>query len=305
MKKLALMFLSIAMIACKGGGGGVGSSAVTEVNPYGVYQICEYDSDSDMSSRSLIYLNGNLFTETITYYLGANCQAGSEVFDERYIYSYSKTGTNYRIYLEGLTSTSLNNGDLNFNNTNSYCGYNNWVLNVPKNILGRDCAGTTLNQGDFADVTAVMSGTNLVVTSSERTVTYTQAGAWNFSPQGQTIANGNWAYFDGGIGAYLVTNNGSYTMTYFDPDTQRYFTENGTYTSSNNVMNLTVVSYVPDCGNDEGTTETKRFAQTSFSLAVEGVGEDDDVDILLEKVPYTQNQFRDAYLGAGYLAGCF
>lgn len=302
MKNLGLVLLGVLLTACKGGGGGGGGSSAPDVISYGVYQICEYDSNSDMSSRSLIYINETLLSEVITYYNGANCQSGNEAFDERYVYSYSNTGSAYRLAVEAYTSSSLSAPDVTYNNTNSYCGFSNWVLNVPKNALGRDCLGTTINQGDYIDVTAVKTGSSLAVTSQSGTTTYALTGAWDFTNQGQTVANGNWVFYDGSQGAYLTTNSGNYSITYYDPATLRYFTENGTYTSANNVMTSTVVSYVPDCGTDEGSTDSKSFSQTSFSLAIKDVGA---LDILLEKVPYTNVQFRDSFLGAGYSAGCF
>lgn len=302
MRRLGYVLLLAFVIACKGGGGGssvISSAAVAN----GVYQVCQDQTDDGVSFRSTVYLNESMLSEVSVYYTGLGCGAGNEDYEERATYSYTKSGASYRLVFEGLTATSLSNSDLTWNNTNTYCGYANWALNVPKNILGQSCQGDTISQGDFNDVTVSNSGTGLVVVAPGGTFTYSLTGAWNFANQGQTIANGNWGYYDGAFGAYLVTNNGSYTISYFDQSTMRYFTETGTYTSANNVMQITVGSYSPDCGDDEGSTEAQNFSQTSFSLALQGEAANEG--LLFEKVALTELQFLNVLLRGGYSTGCF
>lgn len=304
MKKLSWIFLCLVLVSCKGGGGGGASSeALEDSTHYGVYQACKNFPGENVSRRTIIYTNETLLSEVNTYYSNYDCQEGNQNWDLRYIYSYTRTGNNYRLYVEGMTITSLSSVDLNYNNSNTFCGYNNWVLSVPKNVLGKNCDGDIVNQGDYMDVTAVKSGSTLAVTIDSQTTNFTMTGAWDFSTHGQTVANGNYAFFNGTIAAYLVIANNTYAIAYFDPATKRYFIEDGTFSSANNVATLTVGSYSPDCGTDEGSQVIRKFAQTSFSLAIEGM--DETKSVLFEKVPFNVVQFRDAFLGTGYTAGCF
>lgn len=302
MRRLGYVLLLAFVIACKGGGGG-GSVITPVVVANGVYQVCQDQTDDGVSFRSTVYLNESMLSEVSIYYTGLGCGAGNEDYEERATYSYTKSGGSYRLVFEGLTATSLSNSDLTWNNTNTYCGYNNWLLNVPKTILGQSCLGDTISQGDFQDVTVSNAGTGLVVVAPGGTFTYALTGAWNFANQGQTVSNGNWAYYDGASGAYLTTNGGSYTISYFDKTTMRYFTENGTYTSANNVMQITVGTYSHPCATDGGTTTPQNFTQTAFSLALQG--ESANEGLLFEKVSFTQAQFISSVLSGGYTAGCF
>lgn len=300
MRVFGCVVLLMLLVACKGGGGGGGVTSGSSLN--GVYQNCEYNSDDDYSMRSTIFVNADMISEVIRYYSGAGCTTGNDVYEDRSIYNYTKISSGYRLIYVGMSSTSLAASDVTYNNTNSYCGYNNWTINIPKLILGRNCGGDVINEGDYMDVNVRKSGSSLVVKSSGGTFTYPSIGPWNFSNQGQTVANGSWFYYDGTVGAILATNNGNYTMTYFDPNTMRYFTATGTYTSSNNVVKTTVVSYSPDCADDEGSTYSEKFTQTTYSLAVQG--ETANEGTLFEKIPLTEAEIRGAIF-SGYSAGCF
>lgn len=302
MRVVVYAFLLMLLVACKGGGGG--DSVTSGAGSFnGVYQLCENNTDDNISMRSTVFVNSVMISEVTRYYGGLNCGAGNELFEDRSIYNYAKNGSGYRLAYVAMTSTSLSASDLNYSNSNSYCGYNDWTLNIPKLILGRSCDGDTINYGDYMDLNVRKSGSNLVISGSSGTAfTYPSIGPWNFANQGQTVANGTWVYFDGETGAILSTNNGSYTMTYFDPNTLRYFTATGTYTSANNVVQTTTVSYSPDCGDDEGTTYSEKFVQTNFSLAIQGPTANEGT--VFEKTPLTSAEIQGAIF-TGYSAGCF
>ena len=300
MRVLCSVFLLMALVACKGGGGDSVTSGSSSIN--GIYQSCEYDSDNDFSTRSTIYVNQEMISEVIRYYSGSGCSAGNEEFEDRATYSYTKISSGYRLAFVGLTMTSLSANDQAWNNTNSYCGFNNWTQNLPKIVLGADCDGNTINAGDYMDVQVRKSGSSLVVKAPGGSFTYASIGPWSFANQGQTVADGTWYYNDGSYGAILVTNAGSYTMTYLDPTGMKYFTATGTYTSANNVVNTTVVSYSPDCADDEGTTYAEKFTQTNFSLAIQG--ETANEGTLFEKLPLSNAQMISVFAN-GYTAGCF
>jgi hypothetical protein len=295
------LLLLLLVVACKGGGGGDSVTSGSAIMN-GVYQTCKYVSEDDYSMRSTVYVNDEMLSEVTRYYSSSGCLDANVLFEDRSIYRYAKNGSKYRLSYVGMSSTSLSSDDIDYNNTNSYCGYSDFVINIPKVTLGRNCDGSTVGTGDYMDVTLSKSGSNFTVVAPGGTFHYASINGWNFTNQGQTVSNGSWYYFDGAAGAILSTNNGAYTMSYFDPQTSRYFTATGTYTSSNNSVQTTVTSYSPDCGDDEGSTYTEKFVQTAFSLSIQGETENEGT--VFEKIDLTPTQIRNALFGS-FSTGCF
>lgn len=267
----------------------------------GLYELCTNLTDYGLSIKSTLLYNPPSIVEIDTFYDGDSCNSGSELWNQKYIMIAPDTSS---VVLVGAIVTSLSNSDVTDSNSVSYCTYNNWVLNVPKNILGKDCGGNTILYGQSLNISFSKSGTSLNVATENGSVLYPLLKTIDFSDQGHTLTNGNYAYSVGERAFFFIFSSGTYSVTTYDKETFRYYREDGTYVSTpDNQLSMTVSSYTPDCGTDEGTTHIFAIDQTSLSLGIRG--EDETEGLILEKIPYTEVQFRAAYIPGTYSAGCF
>jgi hypothetical protein len=304
MKNLySTLLMAVIFVSCNGGGGGGGGSTVTAASHLGVWSSCEnYDGDgdtvNDSSNLSLLSIGESSTSFQATNYSSTGCSAGQEEYKVSSSSSYTRAGNNYSLILKEETYVSLSAGDVSWNNTNSWCGKTNWVINVPQSSLGLNCDGITSNYGDTDSATAVRSGDTL----SDGDTTYQLAVGTDFTPMGQTIANGSYTFSNGvSFALFAVFNSGNYTVYRYDLENKLYNTETGTYTSSNNVVNFSVTSSNP-VGCNTGSA-SRRFAIGSLALTMEFVAE--GLILIAPKVSYSEAQFRSAFLGGGFSLGCF
>lgn len=302
MKFIAWIAIAFLMAACKGSGGN-GNTIITPspVSP-GVYTYCENDTENNISARALILVTANSMHEKLLQYSALNCASGSEEFEMHTIYSYTRSGTTYTMTYQSATTTSLSASDVLNNETVDFCGVTDWTINEPVSMMGRDCGGYAVNVGDTFNMSAYGTSSGMKVVVSGVTLNYTSLGAMNFSNVGATVADGNYIFYNGGIGIYMNVTSPNYSVTLYDVATTRYYTENGTLTSSNNSVVFTVGSYTNGCGDgDEGESSTMSFAKTPWSLALK----ETSGELLMEKFSYTEAQFRSAFLPGIWSAGCF
>jgi hypothetical protein len=302
--KLALIFLSFALVACNGGGGGGGNSGSTALAPHqGIWSACEsYDGDEngtdDSSIQSILAIAEDSISLIRTNFTGTNCVSGSEEYRFTSTTSYTRLGNSYTTILKSDTYVPLKASEVASDNSFAWCGLTNWVLNVPQNTLGLNCGGVTSSYGDVQSVTILRSGNSLTIDD----LTYDLAIGTDFTPAGLSLPNGSFAYSDGvSFAAFAIFSSGTYNVYRYDLASKAYFIETGTYTSSNNVVNFTVTSSNP-AGCVSGSA-SRRFTTGSLGLTMEFV--EDDLILFAQKVSYAESNFRTAYLGGGFSLGCF
>jgi hypothetical protein len=234
----------------------------------------------------------------ITNYSSIGCPSGQEEYKVSNSSTYTRSGNTYSLVLKGETYVSLSAGDVSWNNTNSWCGKTNWVINVPQSSLGLTCDGITSHYGDTDSATAIRSGDTL----TDGDTTYQLAVGTDFTPAGQTIGNGSYSFSNGtSFALFAVFNSGNYTVYKYDIANSLYNIEIGTYSSSNNVVDFTVTSSSP-VGCNTGSA-SRRFASGSLALTMEFVAE--GLILIAPKVTSTEAQFRTVFLGGSYSLGCF
>lgn len=302
MKNILLLLLFVIISGC--GEDKKKDSVLSNVLPPepGIYESCEYDSDSDVSEHSTIYFNPPSIIEKLVYRSGQGC-SGADLYTEKWIYVTSNVDTQYTVGVVGLVMMPMDSSVTSTLNTDGYCGYTNWADNQPKNILGRNCDGTTFSYGTGWNMSFSRLGSSLRAVVGDQTITYNLTKGFDFSDQGDSLGNGVWALSFGSNAFYFEFQGSNYTITSYDKDTLSYYAETGTYVSnSNNEVELTIGSYSPDCDTDEGSTYKMKFVKTYQSLALQLP---DGTEILAEAIPYAESLFRSAYLPGTYSAGCF
>ncbi len=302
--KYYLIFFSLFLVSCNGGGGGGGSSTSEALTSHlGIWAVCDnYDANSDgtndSSLQAILTIAADSASLMRTNFTGVNCVSGSEEYRFSNASSYTRSGNVYTTILKSETYVSLKASDVTWNNTNSWCGLTNWVLNVPQNILGRFCDGEISNSGDVDTFTLNRSGNSLTIGE----LTYDLAIGIDFTPAGLTLPNGSFAYSDGAnIAIFGTFSSGNYSVYRYDLTSKVYNVETGTYTSSNNVVNFTVTSSNP--GGCFSGSASRRFTTGSLGITMEFT--ESDLILFAQKVSYTESNFRSAFLGGGFSIGCF
>lgn len=299
-----LMALLILTVGCNGGGGGGGGSGATSEDSHlGIWSVCEnYDGNSDtVNDSSILYvlsIGADSGTFNSTNYKAINCVGGNEGYRFVSTASFSRSGNVYSTVLKSDSYVSLSAEDVSWDNTNSWCGLSNWVINVPRNTLGLNCDGEVSNYGDTDTLTAVRTGNSLTVDDR----TYALAIGTDFTPAGLTLPNGSYAFSDGSTFAFFaVINSGNYSVHWYDLASRFYSIETGTYTSSNNVVNFSVTGSSP-VGCNSGAV-SRRFTTGSLGITMEFV--DTDLIIFAQKVINSESNFRSEFLGGGFSLACF
>lgn len=304
MKKIFnLAFLLLSVVACNGGGGSGGGSStgsVLEVHK-GYWLGCEDDANNNESASYQIFLDDNQATEEVTFFSGLGCNSGSEGYNLRTIYTYTRSGNNYNFTVVSITSTSLSNADVTNSNNISYCGYTDWSLGIPKNIAGRNCGGATISLGDSTTSTFQRSGTVGTLTNDNGTTTLNLQMEGSLANLGQTLSDGNYAFYDGSSGVFFTVSGANYSTTYFDAASKLYYEETGTFTSANNQATFTLAT--APCSGAPGDSFLNSFRSFQNALLIRDSSETST--IMMEKVSFNRAQFISSYLEAGYAVGCF
>jgi len=299
--RLGIVLSLLLAVACNGGGGG--GSSTSEVSHLGIWAECESydgngDGNNDSSILSVLTIAQDSASLSQTNFAAINCPSGMEEYRYSNTASYTRSGNVYTTILKSDTYVPLSSFDVTWSNNNSWCEYNNWVLNIPKDTLGKSCDGEVASFGDVSTYTVIRNGDSLVVGE----VTYELAIGTDLSPAGLTLPNGSFAYSDGvSFAALAVINSGSYSLYRYDLASKVYSVETGTYTSSNNVANFTVTGSSPS-GCNSGSA-SRRFTTGSLGITMEFLS--DDLIIFAQKTTSSESSFRTAFLGGGFSLGCF
>jgi hypothetical protein len=300
MKKILMGFMLTSLIACKGGGGGGSAGHPIKTLPvFGIYELCKDVPEYDYSFVSRVLIDTHQITRLSIFYSGSGCQSGQEEFSSRKIYAYEQVAEMHQLFLISASATSLSAADLAYSNDVAYCGITDWLLNVPRDVLDRDCAGYVAELGDTFEIALSWQGNSMQLVADE-VYTYQRRLAWDLTPQGLALTNGNYGYFRGNFGLFLHLNNGSYGLSYYDTATGKSYIEYGTYTSGGNRARFKMQGTLPDCGY-ENLTADYMFNLNSSGLAME---DEEGEKILLEKVSMSNSQFKEAILPVSFSSGC-
>ncbi len=303
----SLIIFAIIFSGCNGGSGGGSSennsSGITLENHLGIWGACipkDFNNDNvfEASTYNTIMILDNTISEIETIYSGTGCILANQQYKYDVNYSYTRSANTYSLVLQNKVYTSLSSSDVTWNNTNNWCGWNNWVINTPKNLIGRNCGGYTDQIGDTANATISKGGSNLIVEGSN----FSLLVGLDLSPQGHTIATGSYTYSDGTTYAIYATFSGSTYQVYrYDLVSKFYNIENGNYSSSNNVANFTTTTSSP-VGCISGSS-SRRFATGSVAITLEF--QEDNATLIAISTNMSESNFRNVYLGGGFSLACF
>jgi len=300
MKTIAFLSALMLLAACNGGGGGGSSSSSSASQDYfGLWRVCEnYDSGSDQVDDSsvltvLTIADGSTSVSKVNYNV-INCVNGNEEYKYQYFFSSSQTGSTIQTTLLFDTATSLAASDVTFNNNTNYCGFNNWVLNVPKVVTGRNCQGEITNVGDQSTLSLNRVGNNLTIGD----LTYSLDLSPELSPSAISIPNQNFSATDGeSLAIYLSISNGNYQLYRYDLVQKRYNVESGSYSPGS----FTITSSTP-VGCHSGVKSRP------YELGDVGLGinfEEENTIVFLERAYESEANFRNGTLQGGFTTACF
>lgn len=150
MKVLGMFFCILTLVSCNGSGGGGGSSSSNDnLNLVGTW-LADCEDDSGESSQLEWVVTSSVATFRQSFYSDTGCSEGDKYEINDYNYSYETTATSFVGTLNSFEITLTDSSTVSSENSSSYCGYNDWVINVEKDVTGQDCDGLTENAGDSA-----------------------------------------------------------------------------------------------------------------------------------------------------------
>jgi len=97
-------------------------------------------------------VSGTNWTDKWEYHTDSSCANDDYSFDWTYSslsignrinFDSGKTGHKLTMTLDTQTYTALSSSDVNWNNSNSWCGETDWVLNTAQSIAGKTCGSDT------------------------------------------------------------------------------------------------------------------------------------------------------------------
>jgi hypothetical protein len=172
-KNLISTFFLITLFACNGGGGGgENSSSVSTSSLIGTWATCENDTTTPATSyKSIITFTDSTANYQYMHYSGLDCVDANKDVTEVTNYNYTLNSTlltsvvqTYSMTIHKQTSNA--NLDLDYANGASLCGFNNWAVNVAKDIMNLDCDGYVVSYGDTDSGAVAISGASLILGST-------------------------------------------------------------------------------------------------------------------------------------------
>lgn len=311
MRFVALLTVILTLVACKGGGGGGGGSgeAVAVPDPgmaneyIGFWLGCKDDTSDNTSTLTTYSISDYSLIITALNYSGLNCQTANVQYEERFVHQVEKSNDKYNTTLIGASTRPLSVADVNWNNTNTYCGIAGWSLNEPQNILNRTCAGALYSWGEEHELAFSKSGNNLTINvTNGATVSLTAAETPNFDHNGTAITNGTYVLIEETIAYFVTFNNGSYSLVAHDIDSSKYYTQSGTYSVSGSIIALSMTSESPACNGMSVDLTNLQYSPGTMSVIFKNNG---DELITSESFDWSSAEFLDAFAGlAPPTSGC-
>lgn len=280
------------------------SSTVTTLAPHiGQWRACiDYDSDGDntvdKSKLEILNFSSSALIQTTTYFDMLTCQISYQTHRIDSLFKYTKSGNTISLNLREYSFTPLSVAKTTSSNSIVWCSLNSWALNSPLSVLGQNCGGVTKIYNQATSTTLSVSGNNLTYNNYN----YALESKPEFNESGLSVPDGTYIYVEGDdIAKMLVLQNKSYTFYHYDLSTKFYMIENGSYTSSNNVISFNITSTNPIYCSSGASQRKFRIGEDSLMINFF------DLDFFFTglKVNFNEQQFRTHYLGGGFAIGCF
>ena len=151
---ILILFLSFTIYSCAKKSDSSSSSSTTELE--GTWQTPCYVSGSYYYIKK-VTVSGTNWTDTTESHTDSSCATDYNTWTYTYgsvsigneltFPSYGSSGGSghdFTITLSEYTYTVQNSSLVSSNNTNSYCGITDWVLNTAHDVAGKTCGGSTL-----------------------------------------------------------------------------------------------------------------------------------------------------------------
>ena len=152
---ILILFFSFTIYSCAKKSD-TSSTTATNTEIEGTWQTpCH--SSSGIYKLNKLTVSGTNWTDTTEYHTDSSCATDYDLWiatwgslsigDAMVFDSYGSSGgsgAQFTITLSEYTYTIYNSSLVSSNNTNSYCGITDWVLNTAHDVAGKTCEGSTL-----------------------------------------------------------------------------------------------------------------------------------------------------------------
>ena len=153
---ILILFFSFTIYSCAKKDDSSSSSSTTELE--GTWQTpCHLPEGSSYYRIKKLTVSGTNWTDTAEYHSDSSCATDYDLWiatwgslsigDAMVFDSYGSSGgsgAQFTMTLSENTYTPQNSGTVSWDNTNSYCGITDWVLNTAHDVAGKTCGGSTL-----------------------------------------------------------------------------------------------------------------------------------------------------------------
>ncbi len=120
------------------------------IGTWSLREVCKYSSASGYVKMDQVYTNST-FDQTATIYSDSVCTVPlvainltGTYFTSNYKSTTAEEGMDIDSTLSGYLATAKSSTLVSTYNTNSYCGFSDWQINVAKSLLGRTCDGSVM-----------------------------------------------------------------------------------------------------------------------------------------------------------------
>ena len=151
---LVITFLSFTIYSCAKKSDSSSSSSTTELE--GTWKVSCYNSSGSAYLEKTLTISGTNVTDKWEYHSDSSCATDNYSYDWSYsslvigdvatFDSYGSSGGSGHettMNLETLTYTPLSSSDVTWDNSNSWCGETDWVLNTAQSIAGKTCGSSS------------------------------------------------------------------------------------------------------------------------------------------------------------------
>lgn len=311
--KLLLISALLVLSACNGGGGGGSAPAATATpNPVpvqnyivdehiGLWAKCVNDAPNTRSLLHTFSFSRHSASQNIVFFAGANCQLANAAYEERFVYDVDKYGDKHLAFLDGASTASISASDVTYSNTNSYCGFTNWVQNVPRLTMDRTCGGVIIRSDDIKEFFLSLANGKLTITGmSANPIELQNFHKPNFNHTGTAIPNGGYVYYNSELANFYIISGNNYERYVKNSKTATVQKQTGTFTISGNQVTFTVGSETPNCGK-LGQMYSLKYSPSTFAVIFENA----KAELLTaELLTWTGTEFGDAYAGFTPSPGC-
>lgn len=172
MKKVILIIVLVCFASCKKATE-LDLSSLYSIDVQGTWNLQDScHSFSGAYAKMTYVFVGNNYNQTVRIYSNSNCSSPLLTFGLSATYAISNVVDNFLEYRGDFDETladytvTVNDASVVSNyNTNNFCGFNDWQLNVPKSVLGRNCGGGLMPSAGAVNYNIIMKITTTTTTS--------------------------------------------------------------------------------------------------------------------------------------------